>query len=134
MDKTDRGILKALRQDNRQSWQRIGQKVHLTGQAVSGRAQQLVAAGVIARFTIQQGMVEGVQRHFVTLLMHAPQFDTVEKLLADHPQVNAAFKVAGEGCYHIELITDTVDDLGAFLRQLDRFGQCKVLTALKPVA
>lgn len=134
MDKTDRRILKALRQDSRQSWQRIGQLVHLSGQAVSNRTQQMMVDGVIARFTIERGMVQGAQRHFVTLLMHVAQFDAVEALLASHPQVNSAHKVAGEGCYHIELITEQADELGAFLQQLDRFGQCKVLTALKPVA
>lgn len=91
MDKINRAILAELARDARVSWQELGRRVHLTGQAVSSRVQQLVDTGVIQRFTVVRG---DLRRHFVTVFMDTTRFDAFEAFLRGHPDVEAASKVA----------------------------------------
>ena len=49
MDRTNREILLQLSRDARLSWQELGRRVHLTGQAVATRVQLLLDSGVIRR-------------------------------------------------------------------------------------
>lgn len=49
VDKIDLEILNWLQQDSRMQWKEIGEKVHLTGQAVAARIRKLEEMGVIER-------------------------------------------------------------------------------------
>ena len=131
MDKTNRAILAQLARDARIPWQQLGRRVHLTGQAVSARVQQLCDAGVIRRFTILRG---DLRRHFVTVFMDSTGFDAIEAFLREHPDVESASRVAGEGCYHVTLACAGDDGLEAFTQALLRFGRYKVASELRRVA
>jgi Lrp/AsnC family leucine-responsive transcriptional regulator len=47
----NQAILKRLKTNSRMSWQQIGKEVHLTGQAVAARVQQMQDDGVIGGAT-----------------------------------------------------------------------------------
>ena len=130
MDKINRAILAQLACDARIPWQQLGKRVHLTGQAVSARVQQLLDDGVIRRFTVVRG---DLRRHFLTVFMDNTRFDEVEAFLRGHPDVESASKVAGEGCYHVTLACDGDDGLEAFTQALLRHGRYKVATELRRV-
>ena len=66
MDKTNRAILALLARDARIPWQQLGKRVHLTGQAVSARVQQMLDDGIIRCFTILRG---DLRRHYITVFM-----------------------------------------------------------------
>ena len=128
MDRINQEILALLARDGRMSWQEIGRRVHLTGQAVASRVQQLVDDGVIRRFGIVRG---DRRRHFVTVFLDRPDFRAFESFLERHPQVETASKVAGDGCYH--LVVGLSDDAGleAFVAQLQPYGRYRVSTELR---
>lgn len=130
MDKTNRAILAQLARDARIPWQELGRRVHMTGQAVSARVQQMLDDGIIRRFTVVRG---DLRRHYVTVFMDHTRFDEVETFLRGHPDVESASKVAGEGCYHVTLACADDAGLDAFTRALLQHGRYKVATELRRV-
>lgn len=130
MDKMSRAILAQLSRDARMSWQQLGKQVHLTGQAVSTRVQQMVDSGVIRRFAVVRG---DLRRYFVTVFMDTPRFDEFEAFLAMHEDVESASKVAGEGCYQLVLACEDEHALEDFTQSLLRYGRYKVATEMRRV-
>lgn len=130
MDKINREILALLSQDARMSWQELGRRVHLTGQAVAMRVQQLVDEGVIQHFGIVRG---DLRRHFVTIFLDAPRFQEIETFLRQHPHVESASKIAGEGCYHAVLACTDDAALEAFAEQLQPYGRYRVASELRRI-
>lgn len=130
MDKINQEILALLSRDARLSWQELGRRVHLTGQAVATRVQQLVDDGVIQRFGIVRG---DLRRFFVTVFLDGARFQEIETLLRSHPNVESASKIAGEGCYHVVLAC--VDDSGleAFTELLQPYGRYRVSSELRRI-
>jgi Lrp/AsnC family leucine-responsive transcriptional regulator len=129
MNKVNQAIVQCLKRNARMSWQQIGKQVFLTGQAVAVRVAQMEAAGVISGYTV----VQQVERHFITVFMHNAHFAEVEALFAANPLVESAYKVAGDGCYHVVFTPDSAADLDAFLVQLQAFGVYKVASVIRAV-
>ncbi len=130
MDKMSRAILAHLGRDARMTWQEVGRQVHLTGQAVATRVQQMVEAGVICRFTLVRG---DLRRYFITVFMDTPRFDDFEAFLQAQQAVESASKIAGEGCYHVVLACEDEAALEAFTQALLRFGRYKVASEMRRV-
>lgn len=130
LDKMDRTILAALARDARMTWQAVGRHVHLTGQAVAMRVQQMVDAGTIRGFTVVRG---DLRRYFITVFMDTPQFDAFEAFLQSHADVESASKIAGEGCYHVTLACESETGLDAFTQALLRYGRYKVASEMRRV-
>jgi len=130
MDKINREILALLSRDARMSWQELGRRVHLTGQAVATRVQQLVEDGVIRHFGIVRG---DLRRHFITVFLDGPRFTEVETFLRQHPHVESASKIAGEGCYHVVLACADDSALEAFAEQLQPYGRYRVASELRRI-
>ena len=130
MDKIDREILEQLARDGRLGWQELGRRVHLTGQAVATRVQQLVDSGAIRRFGIVRG---DLRRHFVTIFLDGPNFAAVEVFLQRHPDVESVSKIAGDGCYQVILECAGDSGLEAFLQQLQPYGRYRVASELRRV-
>ncbi|KRA54698.1 hypothetical protein ASD77_08960 [Pseudoxanthomonas sp. Root65] len=130
LDKMDRTILAALGHDGRMTWQAVGRQVHLTGQAVATRVQQMVDDGTIRGFTVLRG---DLRRYFITVFMDSPQFDAFEAFLQAHADVESASKIAGEGCYHVTLACGGDADLDTFTQSLLRYGRYKVASEMRCV-
>ena len=125
-------ILKLLAADARMSWRQIGERVHLTGQAVATRVQQMTEQGELTGFTIRR---DNQPRHYVLMHMNHPNFEEFEFFLQDKPWVEAAHKVAGEACYHLTVTPSVARDesLDSLLQELERFGRHRVLQVLRRV-
>ena len=130
LDKTNQTILALLRENSRLSWQAIGRQVHLTGQAVAARVQQLEDEGLITGYTIRQ---DHLVRHFITVFMETPTFDAFETFLKQQPCVEAAYKVAGEGCYQVVLASYSQADLEPFLNALLKYGKYRVSSVIRQI-
>ena len=130
LDKMDRAILAALAHDARMTWQAIGRRVHLTGQAVATRVQQMVERGTILGFTVVRG---DLRRYFITVFMDTPQCDAFEAFLQAHADVESASKIAGEGCYQVTLACASEAGLDAFTLALLRYGRYKVASEIRRV-
>ncbi|MDB5896076.1 MAG: lrpC [Rhodoferax sp.] len=130
MDKMNQAILQRLRANSRQSWQQIGKEVHLTGQAVAARVQQMLDQRHITGFTIRQ---DAEALHFVTVFMKSTEFGDFERFLQHEADVRSAHKVSGEGCYHLVVAPADSPALDGFLTRLLAYGTYKVLTSVRSV-
>ena len=129
MDKKDRAILSELRNNSRQSWREIGDKVFLSSQAVGQRVQDLLNNHIIEKFTIKE---QKQHLQFITIYMNTNQFTSFENLVKSFNEITEFYKITGDGCYMIISHFDN-DTLNLFLTQISDFGRYKVSHQLKQI-
>lgn len=129
MDKKDRAILSELRNNSRQSWRKIGDKVFLSSQAVGQRVQDLLNNHIIEKFTIKE---QKQHLQFITIYMNTNQFTSFENLVKSFEEVGEFYKITGDGCYMIISHFDS-DALNLFLTKITDFGRYKVSHRLKQI-
>ena len=129
MDKKDRAILSELRNNSRQSWREIGDKVFLSSQAVGQRVQDLLNNHIIEKFTIKE---QKQHLQFITIYMNTNQFTSFENLVKSFNEVTEFYKITGDGCYMIISHFDS-DALNLFLTKITDFGRYKVSHRLKQI-
>ena len=129
MDKKDRAILSELRNNSRQSWREIGDKVFLSSQAVGQRVQDLLNDHIIEKFTIKE---QKQHLQFITIYMNTNQFTSFENLVKSFNEVTEFYKITGDGCYMIISHFDS-DTLNLFLTKITDFGRYKVSHQLKQI-
>lgn len=129
MDKKDRAILSELRNNSRQSWRKIGDKVFLSSQAVGQRVQDLLNNHIIEKFTIKE---QKQHLQFITIYMNKNQFTSFENLVKSFIEVIEFCKITGDGCYMIISHFDS-DALNLFLTKITDFGRYKVSHRLKQI-
>ena len=130
LDKMNLAILKRLKANARRSWQDIGREVHLTGQAVAARVQNMEAAGMITGYTVRQ---DRAKRHFITVFMENNRFDDFERFLEQSEWVESAWKTTGEGCYHVVFVPPEDSALEPFLNGMLAFARYKTASVLRCV-
>jgi DNA-binding Lrp family transcriptional regulator len=99
MDDIDRQIVALLRQDARRSFQSIGAHVSLSAPAVKRRVDRLEAEGVLRGYTarVDPGRFGWGTQAFVALYCEGRMAAAeVKQALEPHPEVEAAYTVAGE--------------------------------------
>lgn len=129
MDKKDRAILSELRNNSRQSWRKIGDKVFLSSQAVGQRVRDLLNNHIIEKFTIKE---QKQHLQFITIYMNTNQFTSFENLVKSFEEVGEFYKITGDGCYMIISHFDS-DALNLFLTKITDFGRYKVSHRLKQI-
>lgn len=130
LDKMNRAILNQLRANSRKTWQQIGKEVHLTGQAVAARVQQMEQQGVITGYTIRQ---DNAERHFITVFMNSSDFAGFEQFLLNDDRIESAYKVTGEACYQLVFVSPASQDLSLFLDAMLPYGRYKVASAIRHI-
>ena len=99
MDNIDRQIVALLRENARRSFQDIGARVALTAPAVKRRVDRLESDGVIRAYAaLVEPSAMGWPTHAVVALYCEGRMAAAEvrAAVAPHPEVSAAFTVAGE--------------------------------------
>ena len=99
MDAIDEQIVALLREDARRSFQNIGARVALSAPAVKRRVDRLEADGVIRGYTAQVDPARyGWGTHAVVSLYCEGRMAAreVRDAVEDHPEVAAAYTVAGD--------------------------------------
>ena len=130
MNVMNQAILKRLKANSRMSWQQIGKEVHLTGQAVAARVQQMEEQGLISGYTIRQAKVE---RHLIAMFMAVARFEEFEQFLQTDERIEAAYKTTGDACYELVFVSQTEGDLEPFLNSLLRYGRYRVASVIRCV-
>jgi Lrp/AsnC family leucine-responsive transcriptional regulator len=130
MNAMNQAILKRLKANSRMSWQQIGKEVHLTGQAVAARVQQLEDQGVISGYTIRQANVE---RHLIAVFMSVSRFEEFEQFLQQDERVEAAYKTTGDACYEVVFVSQSAGDLEPFFNSVLRYGRYRVASVIRCV-
>ena len=99
VDDIDRRIVALLRENARRSFQDIGARVALSAPAVKRRVDRLEADGVIRAYAaVLDPAAMGWSTHAVVALYCEGRMAAAEvrAAVAPHPEVSAAFTVAGE--------------------------------------
>jgi DNA-binding Lrp family transcriptional regulator len=99
MDEIDQRIVALLRENARRSFQDIGTRVSLSAPAVKRRVDRLEADGVISAYTaVVDAAAMGWPTHAVVALFCEGRMAAAEvrAAVAAHPEVAAAYTVAGE--------------------------------------
>lgn len=123
MDALDRKIIATLRTNGRATYAELGRTVGLSASSVHERVGKLEAAGVITGYhAVVNPSTVGLG---VTALVGIHPTDTAENdelahNLADLPEVESCYAVAGDEAFVVKVRVSTVDDLEQSLGALRR--------------
>ncbi|WP_424190070.1 Lrp/AsnC family transcriptional regulator [Actinokineospora sp. G85] len=123
MDNVDRRIIAALRTNGRVTYADLGRQVGLSASAVHERVGKLEAAGVITGYhAVVDPRLVGLG---VTALVGIHPTDTaddedVAAELAELPEVESCYRVAGDEAFVVKVRVATVDALELSLGRLRR--------------
>ncbi|MHC5229661.1 Lrp/AsnC family transcriptional regulator [Enterococcus sp. LJL99] len=129
MDHLDKKIIKMLKENSRESHKSIGEKIHLTGQAVGVRIKNLEESGVIQGYTIKE-KISRVQ--LITVYMNSTNFEQFENFIKQSDKVEEFHKISGDGCYFIKT-SFSEEELDPFLTKLANYARYKINTSIKTI-
>jgi len=121
LDDRDLDIIAALQDDARATYADVAQRVGMSASAVHDRVRKLEHAGVIRGYrAIVDPQAVGL---FVTALIAATPFDPgqpddLPERVADFPEVEDCYSVAGEANYILKIHARTTADLEDLIRRL----------------
>src|SRR3954465_2298297 len=121
VDDIDRRIIALLREDARRPFQDIGQHVALTAPAVKRRVDRLRRDGVIKGFTtVVDPRRFGWQTQAIVELTTEGRFSGTDIMTAirEHPEIAAAYTVAGQASAILIVRAEDTVHLGAVLERL----------------
>jgi Lrp/AsnC family leucine-responsive transcriptional regulator len=121
LDEKDLEIVAALQDDARATFADVGERVGLSASAVHQRVRKLEQAGVIRGYrAIIDPEAVGLG---ITALVAATPFDPgspddLPERVADFPEVEDCYSVAGEANYVLKVRTKSTGDLEDLIRRL----------------
>jgi DNA-binding Lrp family transcriptional regulator len=121
MDDIDRKIVALLRQNARRSFQDIGAQVALSAPAVKRRVDRLEDGGVIRSYAaVVDPSAMGWHTHAIVALYCEGRMSggEVRAAIEPHPEVEAAYTVAGEASAIIHLRAADTEHLEVALERL----------------
>jgi Lrp/AsnC family leucine-responsive transcriptional regulator len=121
-DKIDLAILRALREDSRETLQEIGAAVGLSATSCWTRIKKLESQGVIKRYTVDLDPAKLGYHDFVivqlTLESHTDEtLYEFGRVLATIPEVQEAYLVSGDYDYYIRIAVRDTRDYERLLRE-----------------
>lgn len=128
IDQTDIEIIRLLTENSRMQWQEIGEKVHLTGQAVRNRISRLEKLGIIEGYTVRLDREKLGQciTAYVMLFMKTTDHAAFRKYIAENELVTDAHRISGEGCYMFKVETSDQRSLNGLLDDILKFGNYRL--------
>lgn len=129
LDNTDRRILDELSNNSRLSMKELGEKVHLTGPAVSARVAKLEDQGVIEGYSIIVNRVKlGCLIHaFITIITQGTNHQPYLSFIKTQEQyIINNYKISGDGCYLLECQFPSNEQMNLFLEELNQQANYKL--------
>lgn len=128
LDQTDFEILKLLSENSRIQWKELGQKIHLTGQAVGNRIRRLEDLGVIEQYTIAINRIRlgQVVTAFVTVFVQTTNHQEFKRFFQAEEAISEVHRTSGDGCYLLKTHFSSNEELDTFLERLLKFGNYRV--------
>lgn len=129
LDNTDRNILDELSKNSRLTMKELGEKVHLTGPAVSARVAKLEDNGIIEGYSIKINptklgwFVHAFLTIFTKSTNHQPYLSFLE---TQEQYIVQNYKISGEGCYILECRFPSNEALNDFLEALNKHANYKL--------
>ena len=124
IDSVDFQIISLLKENSRLTYKEIGDKIHLTGQAVGARITKLVEEGYIEKFTIALNNEKlGVSlTTFIKIYMKTLDHNKMKRLIKNTESITQAYRISGDCCYLIKVETSTNEILNNILDEINEFA------------
>ncbi|MDR7318270.1 Lrp/AsnC family transcriptional regulator [Brevibacillus nitrificans] len=130
LDQTDLSILDLLRENSRLQWKDIGERVHLSGQAVGNRIRRMEEQGVIQGYTTRIDTskipAEPSLTAIVSMFMNTNDHQSFIRFVSTRPEIAEAYRTSGEGCYSLIVRVSDQIALTALLDELLAFGNYRI--------
>lgn len=123
LDHIDELIIKELSENSRITMKKLGEKVHLTGQAAASRVLKLEENGIIEKYTVQVNQVKlnCLIHAFITIKLTNPHHQSFLSFVKNEKDfVINNYKVSGNGCYILETRFPSNEVLDQFLVHLNK--------------
>ncbi|MCW2638142.1 MAG: AsnC family transcriptional regulator [Dactylosporangium sp.] len=133
MEETDRAILSALADDGRQSYTDLAEKVGLSVSAVHQRVRRLEQRGVIRGYAarLDHEALGLPLTAFVAIRPIDPsQPDDAPDRLADLPEIEACYSVAGDDFYLLLVRVASPADLERLLQEIRKAANVATRTTV----
>jgi Lrp/AsnC family leucine-responsive transcriptional regulator len=133
LDERDLDIVAALQEDARATYADVAARVGMSASAVHDRVRKLEQNGVITRYSaVVSPEALGL---FVTAVIAATpldpsQPDDLPERVAEFPEVEDCYSVAGEANYLLKVRTKTTADLEELIRRLREKGGVQTRTTI----
>ena len=133
LDERDLDIVAALQEDARATYADVAARVGMSASAVHDRVRKLEQSGAITRYSaIVAPEALGL---FVTAVIAATpldpsQPDDLPERVAEFPEVEDCYSVAGEANYLLKVRTKTTADLEELIRRLREKGSVQTRTTI----
>ncbi|MCE3199233.1 Lrp/AsnC family transcriptional regulator [Paenibacillus sonchi] len=129
IDDIDYRILHYIIEDSRLSHKEIGEKIHMTGQAVGARIRRMRELEIIEGYTVRwnpQKLGQNIHALITVFLSSNKAHPLFQKFALEHGSVAELHRVSGEGCYWMRVYAKDHEELASFLDQLLEFGNYRV--------
>lgn len=128
IDQTDFEILKLLDENSRIQWKELGQKIHMTGQAVGNRIRRLEDLGIIEQYTIAINRIKlgQIVTAFVTVFVKTVNHQEFKNFCQEVEAISEVHRTSGDGCYLLKTHFASNKELDTFLEQLLKYGNYRV--------
>ncbi|MEE1071381.1 MAG: Lrp/AsnC family transcriptional regulator [Cellulosilyticum sp.] len=135
IDKMDLQIIEFLKQDAKMKLQDIGDKVHLTGQAVSNRISKLEKSGIIKGYTalIDESYLNPKMVAYITVIMGTANHEGFKRFLERRKEIIEAHRISGDGCYMIKVEVGSKEELTQLLDGILAYGNYRVNISIAAV-
>ncbi|CAI6241293.1 transcriptional regulator LrpB [Bacillus subtilis] len=135
IDSIDFQILQLLNKNARIQWKEIGEKIHMTGQAVGNRIKKMEDNGIIKAYSI---VVDELKMGFsftafVFFFMNAYTHDDLLKFIATRNEISEAHRVSGDACYLLKVTVHSQEILNHLLNDLLKYGNYQLYLSIKEV-
>jgi Lrp/AsnC family leucine-responsive transcriptional regulator len=122
LDKIDKQILSILQTDGRISWQMLGDRVHLSANAVAERVRRMTRAGVIRGFKAEVNQAALGRTLEAVIDARMPHTQGFDDAVMKRDDVLWAAHVTGESDITLAVACDGTAGLDSRLRGLQREG------------
>lgn len=135
IDSIDVQILQLLNKNARLQWKEIGEKIHMTGQAVGNRVKRMEDNGIIQAYSIVIDELKMGHSFtaFVIFFMNANTHDNLLKFIATRDEISEAHRVSGDACYLLKITVRSQEALNHRLNDLLIYGNYQLYLSIKEV-
>lgn len=135
VDEIDLKILNILKENSKLSFKDIGEKIHLTGQAVGARVNKLVDDGIIENFTININKENlGITNTaFIKIYMTTYDHSKIKAIINDYEEIVEAFRISADGCYLLKVESSDKDFLNSLLDKITEFANYQLSLSVSKI-
>lgn len=134
IDEIDKKIIEELSKNSRISMRELGEKIFLTGQAISARIAKLEDMKIIKNYTLEvdYSLIGKGIHILLNIYTNSPQhYDYLKFIETQKDNLLHNYKISGDGCYLIEARFSTTEKLDGFLLKLNKYANYKLTIILK---